>query len=232
MILFVAAESREFNGIRRHLSDTRQPDWPVQFVLEGRLGRRQVGLVAHGPGPHLAGHAVNIARNRTTVEAMVSIGFCGALDPALQPGDIFMAAEVVDIEGNVVAQGCIPVTQRPNMLGRLLSTDRVASTAAEKRDLRRTGAAVIEMEAAAVAAAARAGGVPFYCVRVVTDTATEGFSIDFNRVRDDAGRFSRSRIIKEASRSPLKLFPELMRLDKRCRDAALTLGDFIADCQF
>jgi hypothetical protein len=67
---------------------------------------------------------------------------------------------------------------------------------------------------------------------VVTDTVNEGFSIDFNRMRDSDGRFSRSRIIKEACRNPFKLFPELLQFDRRCRRAATLLGDFIADCQF
>jgi len=43
---------------------------------------------------------------------------------------------------------------------------------AEKADLRLTGADAVEMEAAAVAAKATEWNIPFYCVRVVTDTLT------------------------------------------------------------
>jgi nucleoside phosphorylase len=115
---------------------------------------------------------------------------------------------------------------------RLLSIDRVAVNAEEKRTLSGCGAGAVEMEAAGVSERARKWRIPFYGIRVITDTASEGFSIDFNRMRDSNGRFSRSRIIKEACRDPFRLFPELMQFDRRCRSAARVLGDFIADCQF
>jgi nucleoside phosphorylase len=115
---------------------------------------------------------------------------------------------------------------------KVLSVNRVAVTVEEKRMLRTSGAGAIEMEAAGVSNRARKWGAPFYGIRVVTDTATEGFGIDFNRMRDLNGRFRRSMIIKEACHDPFKLFPELMQFERRCRGAATVLGDFIADCQF
>jgi len=107
--------------------------------------------------------------------------------------------------------------------------DRVASTAAEKSELRETGADAVEMEAAAVAAKAKDWNLPFYAIRVVTDTATESFPLDFNHMRDADGRFDRARIIMAALRSPGVIFPELVKLNKRCKSAAKALGEFIAD---
>ena len=115
---------------------------------------------------------------------------------------------------------------------RLLSVDRVVGTAQEKAELRHTGAAAIEMEAAALASHAQARAIPFYCIRVVTDSAMEDFPIDFNRVRDSEGRFSRFKIIAQAARNPLKLVPELIELNKRANAAARRLGDFVASCEF
>jgi nucleoside phosphorylase len=116
--------------------------------------------------------------------------------------------------------------------GEILSLDRVAVTAAEKRGLReRTGAAVIEMESAAVAAKAREWGLPFRCIKVVSDTAAEDMPLDFNLYRDSAGRFSRSRIALAALRRPFSAIPGLLRLDRNCRHAADKLGEFFADCQ-
>jgi adenosylhomocysteine nucleosidase len=116
--------------------------------------------------------------------------------------------------------------------GEILSLDRVAVTAAEKRDLReRTGAIAIEMESAAVAAKAREWGVPFRCIKAVSDTAAEDMPLDFNLYRDSAGRFSRSRIALAAMRRPFTAIPALLRLDRNCRRAAEKLGEFFADCQ-
>ena len=90
----------------------------------------------------------------------------------------------------------------------------------------------MEMEAAAVAARALTWDVPFYCIRSVSDTASEGFEIDFNRMRDSHGRFSRSRIVLAALSKPWTRIPSLLRLERSCRRASESLGDFLADCRF
>jgi adenosylhomocysteine nucleosidase len=182
-------------------------------------------LVANGPGPKLAGAAVNDRlreqgfEKQRRVEGIVSTGFCGALDPGLNVGDIVVSGDGV-------------ASPRSFVRGEILSLDRVAVTAAEKRDLReRTGAIAIEMESAAVAAKAREWGVPFRCIKAVSDTAAEDMPLDFNLYRDSAGRFSRSRIALAAMRRPFTAIPALLRLDRNCRRAAEKLGEFFADCQ-
>jgi nucleoside phosphorylase len=117
-------------------------------------------------------------------------------------------------------------------IGKLLSIDHVVSTVAEKAELHRTGADAVEMEAAAVAAKAAEWNIPFYCIRVITDTAVESFPLDFNRMRDSNGRFSRARILVSALRRPGSVVPELLKLNKRSKDASQALGDFLVDASF
>ncbi len=196
--------------------------------LNGRAGL----LVANGPGSKLAGQALDVLRGKQLnfeLTGLVSTGFCGALDQTLEPCDIFVASQLL-IATSV--HECSPVTtNRKYKSGTLLSIDRVASTAAEKLELRNTGADAVEMEAAAVAAKAKDWNLPFYAIRVVTDTAAESFPLDFNLMRDSAGRFDRAKIIGAALRRPGVIFPELMKLNKRCKSAAKALGEFIADCR-
>jgi hypothetical protein len=162
------------------------------------------------------------------------------LHPELPWGKIVIATAILDPDGRLVAETKLPVARSGhwNLVKgnpakeKLLSMNRVAVTPQEKRALAATGAGAVEMEAAGVYQKAREWGAPFYGIRVITDTAGDGFGIDFNRMRDSDGRFSRSRIIVGACRHPFKLFPELMQFDRRCRAAATMLGDFIADCQF
>jgi len=198
----VAAEQRELSGILKRM----------------KASGDRWALVATGPGPRLVRETL---RERRRVDGMVSVGFCGALDPALGVGDI-------------VVRGDGPVSSaRPFVRGEILSVDRVAVTAAEKQDLRkRTGAVAIEMEAAAVEAKAREWSVPFRCVKVVSDTAGEDMPLDFNLYRDASGRFSRSRIALAALARPFTAIPGLLRLDRNCRAAAEKLGEFLADCKF
>lgn len=227
MLVFIAAEEQEFAGLLRNAEMATKLDWPVSFARMARLKGDAVLLLANGPGPRLAARAVNVARERQNVEKLISVGFCGALDPALALSDIFIATEVLD-----VSKAMSPA--RPAHAyksGKLLSMDRVAATAAEKQELRKRGADVVEMEAGAVAERAEHFNIPFYAIRVITDTANEDLPLDFNQMRDAEGRFDRFKILTSAARQP-GIFPTLLELNRRCNAAARVLGDFLADTGF
>jgi len=93
-ILLVAAEPREFDGLLRFCSDVRKPGWPVYWARFGESGGRQLWMVANGAGAAHAGKAVEVAYPACLPDAIVSMGFCGALDPALSIGDVFVAKAV------------------------------------------------------------------------------------------------------------------------------------------
>ena len=207
-------------------------DWPLDFARMAWLKGEPMVLVANGPGPKLAGRATEIARKHQELKGLVSTGFCGALNPALEPCDIFVAKEVLSRDRKGAVGQPLAYAHGSVRSGKLLSVDRVVSTAAEKVDLRQTGADAVEMEAAAVALKAAESNIPFYCIRVVTDTSAETFPLDFNRMRDADGRFSRTRIMAAALRRPGSVLPELLKLNKRCKDASQALGDFLVDASF
>jgi adenosylhomocysteine nucleosidase len=212
--LMVAAEAREFAGILKRATAVRPLPWPgAAFSREIHWKTCRWLLIANGPGPKLVESAL---RTRPQADRMVSIGFCGALDPALRIGDIVVSGEVPEELGASFVQGDV------------FSVDRVAITAEQKRELRAaTQAAVVEMESAAVARKAREWDMPFGCIRVVSDAAGEDLPLDFNRYRDADGRFSRARIAMAAVGRPFTVLPGLMRLDRNCRLAADRLGEFL-----
>lgn len=198
-----------------------------QFELEHIQSRPGWNLtkVANGPGSTLAAEAVNRVPERPDV--VVSTGLCGALDPALRVGEIFVATAV---NGKPAE---LPRSRLPFRSGPLVSVDRVVQTAAEKQQLRkRSGAMAVEMEAEAVAAYASRNGLPFYCIRVVSDVAEESFRVDLNAARNRDGRFSVPRILLQAARRPLIAVPELLRLRRNAALATRALGEFFADCDF
>ena len=227
-ILAVAAEAREFAGLLRHASSVESLGWPLSFARRAVIGGHPWVLVANGPGARLAHEAAWTGCGMTAVRAVVSTGYCGGLDPVLVLGDIFAATEVRDWS----TAGGYPVmpVAAPHR-GLLLSMDRVAVTQLEKAALFTSGGSAVEMEAGAVAGVAGSMGLPFYCVRVVSDTACEELPLDFNRYRDEVGRFSRNRIAMAAALRPWSI-PGLVRFDRNSRRASLTLGDFLADCRF
>lgn len=228
--LFVAAEPRELRGLLRHCEDVRPLDWPVRWSRGARLHGRQIVLIANGAGPERGAVAVEAARTRMTASAVVSTGYCGALDPSLGVGDIFVATSVESATGRFSA--FVPTTPHPYSSGTLASISRVAATRAEKESLRSSGAGAVEMEAAGVAERVREWGKRLFVIRSVSDTADHSFHIDFNRVLEPDGRIGTLRLLGEVVRNPMSALPELYRLYRATRTASITLGDFVVDCRF
>jgi adenosylhomocysteine nucleosidase len=218
--LIVAAEGREFSGILKRAERVKNVAYSgVAFAREIVWKQDQWVLLANGPGPRLVERALD--SRRWDVNGIMSTGFCGALDPVLHVGDIVISGEAPKRTGAQFFRG------------EVWSADRVVFSAEEKRRLRdSTGAAVVEMESCAVAEKARQWGVPFRCVRVVSDEAGGDLPLDFNLYRDGDGRFQLVRIALAALRRPLTVLPELIRLDRDCRTAAERLGEFLADCEY
>ena len=224
-LLFIAADPRECIDWIAHWDDVRPVALPVHWARAGKWRGRDVIAIANGAGPERARAAV--AAN--AVSAVCNIGFCGALDSAFQPGDVFIA--------NEIRNGARTYTARrpagpPTRSGPLASIDHVARTAREKRGLRATGALVVEMEAAGAARGAEELGVPFYCVRAISDLAGEDLHNDFNSALRPDGRFSVPRLIAGALASPWQRFRELIILKQRTEIASKNLGDFLANCTF
>jgi adenosylhomocysteine nucleosidase len=180
--------------------------------------------VANGPGVRLACEGMNSVRQR--VDAVVSAGLCGAVDPDLRVGDIVVATEV---NGHPVT---LPRSGRKYHPAKVASADRVIGTAAERREIGAAGVQAVDMESAAVLEEARRRGVPFYCVRAVSDEAMEDWTLDLNAARGESGAFRIGRILRQAVARPGKVLPELVRLRRNSVLAARRLGDFFADCDF
>jgi adenosylhomocysteine nucleosidase len=217
--LLVAAEAREFRGILKRFGPAAKLNRDgAKFSREVMRDGDRWWLVANGPGPRCI---EEVLRQKMDVSGIVNTGFCGALDPSLDIGDV------------VVWGGAPAVSRLPFVKGEISSADRVVVTAEEKRLLReKTGAIAAEMEAAAVKKTADRWGVPFYCVRAVSDTANEDMPLDFNLYRDRAGRFSLPRIALAAMSRPFTRIPALRRLEANCNVASESLGAFFADCRF
>ena len=202
----------------------------VDWVRTIRLGNHEILAVANGAGAHRAASALAAAAALFLPDAVISTGFCGAVDPALSLADVVVATAVVSSDRRYDA---LPVSSTAaHHTGVVCSIDRVAQTAGEKRRLRVGGAIAVEMEAAGVAARARALGLPFYCVKVVTDLADETMANDFNAALRADGHFDTMVLLRGALRRPLARLPELCRLWQRSVRAASVLGDFFADCRF
>jgi adenosylhomocysteine nucleosidase len=229
-ILMVAADAMEFPGILRHATGVATAKLGIDWSRSARLGNYEFLLAANGMGAQRAAAAVDAALHCFHAEAIVSTGFCGALESEFKIADVIVGTAVS--AGSQTFPALCPASERRHRRGVVCSIDHVAQTAEEKRRLRGGGASAVEMEAGGVAERARARGVPFYCVRVITDLADEDMANNFNQAIRPDGHFATMSILRGALRNPLVRLPELLRLRNRCVRAAGELGDFIADCRF
>ncbi|MDQ6708622.1 MAG: hypothetical protein M3Z85_21900 [Acidobacteriota bacterium] len=230
MLLFLAADRREFAGLITFCRDVSKPELPVHWARTGRLNGQEVLAIANGAGTERAAQAVEAAARAGALRGVCNTGFCGALDEGLSIGDVF-AATSVRFHGREF-RALPPVTKAHYAAGILESIDHVAGSAREKRQLRQTGAMAVEMEAGGAAAKAAELGLPFYCIRAVSDLAGETFSCDFNAALRADGQFDTTRLLTSAMRHPVSRFPELFRLQRRCAIASKNLGAFLAGCEF
>src|SRR5262249_7773706 len=145
-------------------------------LLKQTLGDFAPALTCMGPGPARAARAPAslIAQG---VDALLSFGFAGGLDPMLRPGDIIVGAGTVTPDGrryetdDALARrlcAAFDATNCPWSAGLVAGVDQVLATADDKSALwSRTHALIVDMESHAVAAA----GPPFAILRVVVDPA-------------------------------------------------------------
>lgn len=225
-LLFIAADPRECVEWVRHWPQSADAKLPVHWSRYGIWNGRAVTAIANGAGWQRAYDAVRAAAAVSSLEAVCSIGFCGALDTALRVGDVVHVTEVRTPNG--------PVSQTAGGKQLLVceSVDHIVTTADEKRTLRNAGASVVEMEAAGVARAALELGIPFHCVRAVSDLADESFVNDFGAALLPDGRFSVARLIWGAMGNPVARFAELIRLGRRTALASRNLGEALANDSF
>lgn len=225
MRLFIAAEPREFAGFLPFCTNVSPVEFPVHWARVANWKGQQMIAIANGAGPLRAAAAVDCVLSITRALAVCSMGFCGALDPVLRIGEVFVASSVNGLPA------LLPETDAPHRSGMLASVEHIAATAERKRELREQGFDAVEMEAGGVAERANHYGAPFYCVRAVTDLAGETFVNDFEAALKPDGRFAIMRLLSPALTRPFERVPELLRLQRRCGIAARRLGGFLDTCE-
>jgi 4-hydroxy-3-methylbut-2-enyl diphosphate reductase len=125
-----------------------------------------------GMGPRRAARSARLASD-TGGRAVLIAGFCGGLDPSLEPGDVVLASELRGPTGTTVCDDptiLAGVLRRGGLrvrVGPIASSQRLV-LGERRRALYRTGALAVDMESAWLAPVARAR--PLVTLRVVVDT--------------------------------------------------------------
>lgn len=185
-----------------------------------------VVLGSTGDGPERAAAGLEQIFDAFEPAEILFLGVAGGLAPELAVGDVVVGTEIRDAPAPDPALLERALSIRGAFPGKIASTNRIATTAAEKAQIyEATGAAAIDLESATWARVAAARGIPFIIVRAVSDTVSETLPIDFNRFMDAGGHVRRWRVVLEALTHPW-IIPDLRRLRDRVQLAAERLADF------
>jgi adenosylhomocysteine nucleosidase len=190
----------------------------VEREYEGRrlkfFETEEAVLVCGGIGAEAARRATEAVIALYQPELVQSVGFAGALDPALNVGDIFSPNRVIDArDGSAVETA----TGR----GTLVSAAHIAGAEQKLKLARSYGAQAVDMEAAAVARGAQARDVRFTAVKAISDE--HNFAMPaLDRFVDEQGQFRTSRFVVFAGLRPW-LWPSLIRLARNGEKASRAL---------
>jgi adenosylhomocysteine nucleosidase len=217
-VAIVAALEREVSGLTRSCSR-------VERNYDGRrvifFERDEVVIVCGGIGVDAARRAAEAAIALYGPVLIQSVGFAGALDAGLRVGDLFMPAVVIDARDGSRVE--IDDAARQEQRQATLVTFMAVAGLEQKENLARAYAAqAVDMEAAAVAAAAHAHGILFSATKVISDVAA--FEMPgMSRFIDAQGRFRTAKFAAFAALRPW-LWPRVAILAGNSRKAARALG--------
>jgi adenosylhomocysteine nucleosidase len=170
-----------------------------------------------GMGADAAARSFHAIERDGRIDAVCSLGWAGALTQQCKPGQVYAASEVVDLR-----TGERFAAARWSSELRLVSSPIVAGWDEKRRLTEAYSAALVDMEAATVARLAQIRGIPFYCMKAVSDGVEDRLP-DFNRFLDERGQLSALRLAAHAAFRP-QLWPVLLRLGENSRRGAQNLA--------
>jgi adenosylhomocysteine nucleosidase len=156
------------------------------------------------------------------IDLVFSIGWAGALRPTIAPGSAHNVAGVIDVrtgERFNCDAGAGPLW--------LATSPTVADAAEKKRLASAYTASLVDMEAAAVARLAAMRGIPFYCIKGVSDGLADRLP-DFNRFLSPSGQFELGLFTLFAI---LRLWhwPSLIRMGENSKKASQSIAKLLLE---
>jgi adenosylhomocysteine nucleosidase len=203
----IGAMNEEIELLVKHMEDVRETEKAGIVYREGRFCGKEVVVCRSGVGKVNAAACTQILIDRFHVEAVIFTGVAGALDPALDIGDIVVSTECMQHDMDVTAlgfaRGVIPYAETSvfaadallqelayasseklfpgrTARGRVLSGDQfIASRETVRRLREELQGACTEMEGSAVAQVCAMNGVPYVVIRSMSDKADGSAHVNF-----------------------------------------------------
>jgi len=198
-------------------------NWPhsirgtIQFWAQRTQEEEWIAACA-GAGLDAATRAFAGIEDGGPIDLVISIGWAGALTDNIAAGSAHNCAGVIDARTGErfhcdAGAGSVWLATSP----------RVADEPEKRRLAATYKASLVDMEAAAVARLAAMRGIPFYCLKGVSDPLNAKLP-DFNRFIDPNGQFETSKFVLFALVRPW-MWPALVKMGENSRRASQSIAE-------
>ncbi len=177
----------------------------VGLEAEARIAA-PLGIVEIGGGTAAGAEEAVLRLLRHGVDALLSFGLAGGLSPALCPGHL-VVADAVLVDGVLLPTDAALATRFSRRRGVLLGAQAaIGSVPARHAAHVATGAAAVDLESGAVAAAAHVANLPFAVVRAICDAWDRDLPSAATAALDSNGRIAVARVARDLLRHPRDVF--------------------------
>jgi adenosylhomocysteine nucleosidase len=171
-----------------------------------------------GAGQDAATRAFAAIEDGGPIDLVFSIGWAGALRAEIAPGSAWNVAGVIDVRTGERFRCDAGAGELW-----LATSPKVAGEAEKQRLAAAYNAALVDMEGAAIARLAGTRGIPFYCIKGVSDGFRDKLP-DFNRFIAPGGRFRTAGFVVYALARPW-YWPALVRMGENSRKASRRIAE-------
>jgi adenosylhomocysteine nucleosidase len=179
-----------------------------------------------GAGVDAATRAFAEVEKLGPVDQLFSAGWAGGLREDLTSGKAYNVTGVIDVRTGERFEAATGTDAKSQEL--LLVTSPKAADFKEKQRLAATyQAALVDMEAAGVARLAQARGIPFCCIKGISDGYSDQLP-DFNCFISPNGRLQMGRIVVFSLLSPWH-WRALIRMGENSKEAADAIAESLLD---
>jgi adenosylhomocysteine nucleosidase len=233
----VTASTREYQAIAQGLGSQNRHNTPAGQPQTFHFPGFSLLLVHTGMGSQATSEKLAHLLASTPCSGLISVGYCGALQPGLRTADVVLYSECGPIERNhtvriwfrpsfmllSVLDSCLRLGGVQPRVQRAVSCASLVTGADQKKQLgERTGAGVVDMESSTIFQFAHRCGVPRAAIRVVLDEMAQ--SIDgIQAFLDAKGQFTSDTSRKLMLHAP-GLALKLKDLDRRASRTLTAVG--------
>lgn len=187
----------------------------------GVVAGRECMAVAGGMGRDAATRACERIFAAGPVDALISVGWAGAMSCGVKPPEAYEVKEVVEPRtGERFSTG-----QEQGL--RLATLDHVAGVKEKRQLAEKFGAVLVDMEAATVARLARDRDVAFLCCKGISDGSTDLLP-DFSRFISSKGQMRMPAFLAHVAVRP-RYWKSLARMGANSAKAAVALRGLVEE---